>query len=245
MLQKQSATWSTVSLCMSESCTGRRRCSTQVTIRVPALAKDLWLSSRSIHDRAGAHVRVIGKGRKERCTPLAKPTVAVLNAWLREAQRGDGRVLFPNAKGERPRVHGVQYMLNKHSTSAARECPLLKGKRVTVHLLRHTMATKLLQAGVDRAVIALWLGHESVDTTQIYLEATLAMKEQALAKTSPPHGTPARYRPGDQLLSFLNNLLASRKLCRVIGRASTRGDLLITLNFPQPGRSPDIVGKGR
>ena len=154
----------------------------------------------------GAHVRVIGKGRKERCTPLAKPTVAVLNAWLREAKKGDGRVLFPNAKGERLSVHGVQYMLNKHSTSAARVCPLLKGKRVTVHLLRHTMAMELLQAGVDRAVIALWLGHESVETTQIYLEATLAMKEQALAKTSPPHGTPGRYRPGDQLLSFLNNL---------------------------------------
>jgi site-specific recombinase XerC len=84
---------------------------------------------------AGAHVRVIGKGRKERCTPLTKPTVAVLDAWLREPQRGDGRLLFPNAKGERLSVHGVQYLLSKYSTQATSVCPALKGKRVTVHLL--------------------------------------------------------------------------------------------------------------
>jgi site-specific recombinase XerD len=154
----------------------------------------------------GTHVRVIGKGRKERCTPLAKPTAAVLKAWLREPPKGDGRLLFPNAKGERLTVHGVKYMLNKHTATAARVCPSLKGKRVTVHLLRHTMALEMLQAGVDRAVIALWLGHESVETTQIYLEATLAMKEQALAKTTPPHGNPGRFRPGDRLLSFLESL---------------------------------------
>jgi integrase len=82
----------------------------------------------------------------------------------------------------------------------------LKHKRVTVHVLRHTMALDLLQAGVDRSVIALWLGHESVETTQIYLEATLTMKEQALAKVTPLHGKPGRYRPGDQLLGFLNSL---------------------------------------
>jgi len=154
----------------------------------------------------GAHVRVIGKGRKERCTPLAKPTAAVLNAWLREPPRGDGHRLFPNAKGERLSVHGVKYMLTKHAASAARVCPSLSRKRVTVHLLRHTMALEMLQAGVDRAVIALWLGHESVETTQIYLEATLSMKEQALAKTTPPYATPGRYRPGDQLLNFLSSL---------------------------------------
>jgi site-specific recombinase XerD len=155
---------------------------------------------------SGAHVRIIGKGRKERCTPLAKPTVAVLRTWLSEPQRGNERLLFPNANGERLSVHGVQHLLKKHSAKAARVCPSLKGKRVTVHLLRHTMALELLQAGVDRAVIAMWLGHESVETTQIYLEATLAMKEQALAKTSAPHGTPTRYRPGDQLLNFLDSL---------------------------------------
>jgi len=156
--------------------------------------------------KSGAHVRVIGKGRKERCTPLAKPTVAALNAWLRDPPRGDSHLVFPNANGERLTVHGVQYMLRKHSATAAKTCPSLKAKRVTVHLLRHTMALELLQAGVDRSVIALWLGHESVETTQIYLEATLAMKEQALAKTTPPRGTPMRYRPGDRLLNFLTSL---------------------------------------
>jgi site-specific recombinase XerD len=154
----------------------------------------------------GAHVRVIGKGRKERCTPLAKPTAAVLKGWLREPSKGDGRLLFPNARGERLSVHGVKYMLNKHTATAAKVCPSLKEKRVTVHLLRHTMALEMLQAGVERAVIALWLGHESVETTQIYLEATLAMKEQALAKTTPLQGRPGRFRAGDRLLSFLNSL---------------------------------------
>jgi site-specific recombinase XerD len=155
---------------------------------------------------AGAHLRVIGKGRKERCTPLARSTLAVLKAWLREPPRGDGDVLFPNAQGERLSVHGVQYLLTKHRMAASKVCPSLKEKRVTVHRLRHTMAMDLLQAGVDRSVIALWLGHESVETTQIYLEATLAMKERALAKTLPPHGRPGRYQPGDQLLGFLNSL---------------------------------------
>ena len=154
----------------------------------------------------GAHVRVVGKGRKERCTPLAKPTVAVLKAWLGEPEKGQGRLLFPNVKGERLSVHGVKYMLNKHAATAARACPSLTGKRVTVHVLRHTMALEMLQAGVDRAVIALWLGHESVETTQIYLEATLAMKEQALAKTTPPEGSLGRFRPDDRLLGFLNSL---------------------------------------
>jgi len=154
----------------------------------------------------GAHVHVIGKGRKERCTPLAKPTVAVLKAWLHEPQRGDGQVLFPNARGGRLSADGVHYRLVKHRTAAAKVCPSLTQKRVTVHVLRHTTALDLLQAGVDRSVIALWLGHESVETTQIYLEATLAMKEQALAKVTPLNGKPGRYRPGDQLLGFLNSL---------------------------------------
>jgi site-specific recombinase XerD len=154
----------------------------------------------------GAHVRVLGKGRKERCTPLAKPTRAVLQAWLREPPRGDGTVLFPSAQGNRLSIHGVQYLLNKHRRVAANKCPSLREKRVTVHRLRHTMAMDLLQAGVDRSVIALWLGHESVETTQIYLEATLAMKEAALAKTSPPPGRVRRYQPGDQLLGFLQSL---------------------------------------
>ena len=155
---------------------------------------------------AGAHVRVIGKGRKERCTPIARSTLAVLKAWLREPQRGAANMLFPSAKGKPLSVHGVQYLLKKHRMTASKLCPSLKDKRVTVHRLRHTMAMDLLQAGVDRSVIALWLGHESVETTQIYLEATLAMKEPALAKTTPPDSKATRYQPGDQLLGFLNSL---------------------------------------
>ena len=154
----------------------------------------------------GAHLRVIGKGRKERCTPFAKSTTSVLRSWLKEPQRGEECILFPSARGERLSVHGVQYMLNKHRQTASARCPSLNGKRVTVHRLRHTMAMDLLQAGVDRAVIALWLGHESVETTQIYLEATLAMKETALAKTSPYSGKSSRFQPGDHLLGFLNSL---------------------------------------
>jgi site-specific recombinase XerD len=155
---------------------------------------------------AGAHVRVIGKGRKERCTPIARSIAAVLKAWLRERQRGDGHVLFPNAQGARLSVHGVQYLLNKHRAVASVACSSLKQKRVTVHRLRHTMAMDLLENGVDRSVIALWLGHERVETTQIYLEATLAMKEKALARTSPPNAKRGRYKPGDRLLAFLNSL---------------------------------------
>jgi site-specific recombinase XerD len=149
---------------------------------------------------------VIGKGRKERCTPLAKPTVAVLRAWLREPAKGDGRLVFINFKGERLTVHGVKYMLNKHSGVAAKACPSLKGKRVTVHRLRHAMTMGMLEAGEDRAVLALWLGHNNVETTQIYLDATLAMKEKALAKLKPQTAKPARFRPGDRLLSFLSSL---------------------------------------
>ena len=116
------------------------------------------------------------------------------------------RCCFPALKGERLSVHGVQYLLNKHRVAASIVCPSLKQKRVTVHRLRHTMAMDLLQAGVDRSVIALWLGHERVETTQIYLEATLAMKEKALARTSPPHANPAATNLATELLAFLNSL---------------------------------------
>jgi len=154
----------------------------------------------------GAHLRVVGKGRKERCTPLSQQTVAVLQAWLREPARGDTHTLFPNARGGRLSADGVQYILAKHTAVACQTCPSLQQKRVTPHVLRHTMAMELLQAGVDLAVIALWLGHESVETTQIYLQANLALQEEILAKTTPPEGKPGRYRPDDQLLAFLKSL---------------------------------------
>jgi site-specific recombinase XerD len=154
----------------------------------------------------GAHLRVIGQGRRERCTPLARATRAVLKAWLREPQRGNSKLLFPSARGERLSVHGVQYLLNKHRLVACKACASLKEKRVSVHRLRHTMAMDLLQEGVDRSTIALWLGHQHEATTQTYLHATLAMKEKALATLAPRNGKPSRYRPDDRLLAFLKNL---------------------------------------
>lgn len=154
----------------------------------------------------GAHIRVLGKGRKERATPLTKQTAAVLRAWLRELPDTDDAILFPSARGNRMSGDGVQYLLAKHVATARKTCPSLLRKRVTPHVLRHTTAMELLQAGVDRAVIALWLGHESVETTQIYLDANLALKEQALAKTIPTQAKPGRYRPDDQLLAFLKAL---------------------------------------
>jgi site-specific recombinase XerD len=154
----------------------------------------------------GAHVRCVGKGRKERCTPLAKTAVAVLKAWLREPPKHRTEVLFPTARGGRLSPDSVADLLAKHVAVACKSCPSLRKKHVTPHVLRHSMAMGLLQAGVDRAVIALWLGHESVETTQIYLEANLAMKEEILAKTTPLNGKPGRYRPGDRLLEFLQNL---------------------------------------
>jgi integrase/recombinase XerD len=151
-------------------------------------------------------VRCLGKGRKERCTPLTKTTVAVLKAWLQEPARCGTATLFPSTQGGRLSPDSVADLLAKHVARACQVCPSLHSKRVTPHVLRHTMAMELLQAGVDRAVIALWLGHESVDTTQIYLDADLALKEAILAKTTPLDARPGRYRPGDELLAFLNHL---------------------------------------
>jgi integrase/recombinase XerD len=155
---------------------------------------------------AGAHVRCHGKGRKERCTPLAKPTVAVLKAWIREEGREPAKILFPSSRGGPLSADGVQHLLARHVAKARKTCPSLRQKRVSPHVLRHAAAMELLQGGVDRAVIALWLGHESVETTQIYLDADLALKEQAMAKTSPLKAAPKRFQPDDELLAFLKQL---------------------------------------
>jgi site-specific recombinase XerD len=164
------------------------------------------LRHEDLHIGTGAHVRVIGKGRKERCTPLSKSTRVVLAAWIREPPRAEDQPLFPNARGGRLSAHGVHYLLHKHVAVAAVQSPSLKNKRVSPHVLRHTTAMDLLQEGVDRAVIALWLGHESVETTQIYLDANLALKQEVLDNTTPPEGKPGRYRPDDRLLAFLKSL---------------------------------------
>lgn len=155
---------------------------------------------------SGAYVHVLGKGRKERCTPLTKQTADVLQAWLKEPALGQGQILFPNRRGGRLSNDGVQYLLAQHVATASKVCPSLRSKRVSPHVLRHTAAMELLHAGIDPTVIALFLGHESVETTRIYLEADLAMKQKVLAKTTPHEGCPGVYKPDDALLAFLKAL---------------------------------------
>jgi len=164
------------------------------------------LRQSDISFRSGAHVRCQGKGRKERCTPLAKPTVGLLAEWIKEQGKEASKVLFPSARGGSLSSDSVQYLVTKYAATARKRCPSLSQKWVTPHVLRHTAAMELLQAGVDRALIALWLGHESVETTQIYLDADLALKEKVLAKTMPIKGRRGSYRPADELLGFLKNL---------------------------------------
>ena len=155
---------------------------------------------------AGAHVRCHGKGRKERCTPLGHETVGLLRVWLKETGATASDFIFPSRRGTRLSRDAVERLLAKHVAVATRACPTLSRKHVTVHTLRHTTAVHLLEAGVDRAIIALWLGHESVETTQMYLDADLAMKERALARTAPAHVGRQRFKPKDSLLAFLESL---------------------------------------
>jgi integrase/recombinase XerD len=154
----------------------------------------------------GAHIRCLGKGRKERCTPLRPDTAKVLQAWLKE-RRGDAdQPLFPSIRGHTLSRDALEHLVRKHSLTASRTCPSLAAKRISPHTLRHSTAMELLQHGVDQSVIALWLGHESVDTTQIYLHADMRLKEQALSRVTAPATRPGRYRPDDELLAFLESL---------------------------------------
>jgi len=175
----------------------------QTGLRISEL---LGLCCQDVALGSGAHVRCLGKGRKRRCVPLRKDTVAVLRAWLKERNGLPTDVLFPNARGAALSRDGVEYLLARHVAAARLKCPSLKTKRVSAHVLRHTLAMDLLQSGVDRSVIALWLGHEYMDTTQVYLHANLQLKEQALAKTDPFTGPSRRFRPSDHLLTVLQSL---------------------------------------
>jgi len=155
---------------------------------------------------AGAHVRCDGKGRKQRAVPLTTNTAAVLRIWLRERGGLSVDPLFPTRTGRRLSRDAIERRVSTHAATAARQCTSLHGKQLTPHVLRHTTAMALLQAGVDVAVIALWLGHEDIRSTQIYLHADLAIKERALARTTPNGVRPGRYRPPDPLLAFLDSL---------------------------------------
>ena len=171
------------------------------------LSELIDLDRDAIHLGAGAHVRCVGKGRKERCTPLTKHARDALKAWLKEPIRYEANALFPNVHGGRLSADSVQALLAKYVRVASERCPSLKSKRVSPHILRHTAAMELLQAGVDCSVIALWLGHEAIETTQTYLHAHLALKEAALAKLKPyKRSKRARFEPNDHLLAFLEAL---------------------------------------
>jgi integrase/recombinase XerD len=155
---------------------------------------------------SGAHVRCQGKGRKSRCTPLRKDTVLVLRSWLRERQGQPSEPVFPTTRGTALSHDALQYMLDKHLPTARRQCPSLARKRVTPHVLRHTLAMDLLHHGAEQTVIALWLGHESPETTSIYLHADMQLKERALATTTAKNVSIPRYRPSDQVMAFLKGL---------------------------------------
>ena len=175
----------------------------QTGLRVSEL---VGLKGHDIVLGTGAHVRCSGKGRKERTTPLTATTSDVLKAWLK-VRRGElDHPLFPTRQGTALSRYGVTVLVARHVKVAAARCPSLAVKNVSPHVLRHTAAMRLLHAGVDTVVIALWLGHESVETTQIYVHADMSLKERALARTIPIGDKPGRYRPPDQLLAFLEGL---------------------------------------
>ena len=155
---------------------------------------------------ASSSLRCYGKGRKERMTPLTRRTATRMRSWLQERKAAPTEPVFPARHGGALSRDAVARLLTKHTTAATATCPALKHKTVSPHVLRHTTAVNLLQAGVDRAVIALILGHESVETTQMYLDADLATKERALALTAPVGAPPGRFRPSDTLLAFFQAL---------------------------------------
>jgi site-specific recombinase XerD len=188
--------------------TGRRdhallHVAVQTGLRVSELT---GLTRGDVHLGTGAHLKCRGKNRKHRSVPLTAQTVRVLTAWLRECPGGPDDPLFPSNRGGRLSRDAVEWLLSKYVATATTRCPSLHSKNITPHVLRHTAAMNLLQAGVDTSVIALWLGHEGIETTNIYLHADLRLKEQALARTAPSETPAGRYQAPDTLLAFLDDL---------------------------------------
>jgi integrase/recombinase XerD len=175
----------------------------QTGLRVSEL---ITLRCQYAHLADAPHIHATGKGRKQRITPLATHTTEVLRRWTRERAGAPDQPLFPTTHGRALSRDGIALLVSRHATTASRSCPTLATKTVTPHVLRHTAAMNLLHAGVDTSVIALWLGHESTEATQTYLHADMAIKERALARTTPVGVKPGRYRPADALLTFLERL---------------------------------------
>jgi integrase/recombinase XerD len=194
--------------CDQTTWTGRRDhalllLAVQTGLRISELT---GLTGTNVHLGAGAYVACHGKGRKDRITPLTSSTVTVLRNWL-DGQHGDPKEpLFPTRSGSRLSRDAIEHRIAHYASTAAIACPSLHGRTITAHVLRHTCAMRLLHAGVDTSVIALWLGHESVDTTQIYLHADLELKEKALDRTKPPNGRAGRYQAPESLIAWLEAL---------------------------------------
>jgi integrase/recombinase XerD len=194
--------------CDQTNWTGRRDhvlllLAVQTGLRISEL---IGLTCADVHLGSGAHVACHGKGRKDRITPLTSATVAALRDWLAEHRGAPGAPLFSTRRGTTLSRDAIEHRLANYAVQAANRCPSLRGKKISAHVLRHTTAMRLLHAGIDTSVIALWLGHVSVETTQIYLHADLKLKEQALARTRPPNGRTGRYQPADHLLAWLEAL---------------------------------------
>ncbi len=194
--------------CDQTTWTGRRDnvmllLAVQTGLRISEL---IGLTCGDVHLGTGAHVACHGKGRKDRITPLTASTRTVLKDWLGERAADPTAPLFPS-RHERPLSRdAIEHRISHYAHLATQDCPSLQGKTITAHVLRHTTAMRLLHAGVDTSVIALWLGHVSIDTTQIYLHADMTLKEQALARTRPPNSRRGRYQPPDTLLAWLDGL---------------------------------------
>ncbi len=164
------------------------------------------LRRQDVHLGSGAYVRCLGKGRKARCTPLRSDVAAGLSGWLAQQPQDPSAPVFPTVRGKAMSADALQRMVARHVLTAAAKYPSLRRRRVTPHTLRHTTAMDLLQRGVDITVIALWLSHESIESTQSYLHADMVMKEKALAHATHDKAPIKRYRPADPLLAFLENL---------------------------------------
>jgi len=164
------------------------------------------LRRRDVDPGVGAHVRCFGKGRKARCTPLQRDVAAAVKAWLLERAGGIDDPVFPSSRGGMLSADALQALVSRHVATASARCSSLLGRSITPHTLRHTVAMDLLHRGVDLTVIALWLGHESIETTQVYLHADMRLKERALAHADPSGVTPPRFRPSDSLMTFLQGL---------------------------------------
>src|SRR6266702_988510 len=175
----------------------------QAGLRVSELT---GLTCADIRLRTGPHVHCTGKGRKERDTPLLPATTRILRAWLAERAGQPGDPLFPGPSGQPLSRDAVERRVALYAHRAAAACPSIAAKHVTAHTLRHTAAMRLLLGGADITVIALWMGHESITSTQAYLHADMKQKEQAIARTAPPGVKQVRYKPPDPLLAFLENL---------------------------------------